>query len=1318
MRKRYIPYAAVLLAAAANAQTPVFHEGFDAEQTKEPTALAWYEFINQITNTNGADSWAIDNQEQAEGAGCLKMNNVEPEYSDGEDMAQYDQFWQRGVKFRNLPLQEGKSYRLTWRLKGANTWFNGTEDKKSRMNVALMQGGENADIPLLDAQGNEFKYEVSYFNPDSYEKYVRMFHFASAQLQKDTYAKQHPDKDPLADTFFATFNVFNPGEYFLDEVNLVESPIAGVAYEYYAIRVDFGFPTNIKDLVKNSPLGVVLMPEGCAKVTVNGEEVEVESVELHKNGYMYIYTVDEIEEGADVKIAFNNPEDEACQVKYQGTLAPEGAVPSFEGESADFQETISDEYSYMYFEPSMNSVSPADGSFGLEDVTEVAFTFDRKIDVKSSFQCILNDEEALVLKTTENSETMVFMRKDGKPFDKGLQEVTLSGVVSEVGTEAYATFTSTFEVGKIQLAETEYTSVGSCLFSEAAEGSIPEGWTVYSDGEERASGTTWGTGGRVFSTVAPQGRGIYTRANGGDGTVQSPLVDVPAGDIEIRTFLAYWSSSSDIQVDVCDEAGNVVATKNFTPGVAGEANRNNGGFQFEECPIKFNAAGGKYYVKFTVLTAGFNGMFVGGYDIYTYKQSAGESSDTQIAFEDKSFGGASDNCAPAAGSGWSIWRDGEIREPGADFNYSGSRIFNLGLTNLTSAYYSGTDGAWPNLYIQYGANEGADEPQLYLENGRYQLTYYTANWKEFDANAGRDHIVHFQLSNLLDGTVIVEREDKIENVDMNGDRNAAVKPAMVQFTFKITDDDNYTMKFGGETEQFIGNIKIEKLGSQTAYYLGLVNAARALAEDELKTAASELYDGATKTALEGAIAKYKDPSVLHTPAEVSAATAELEAATKAMETRRNYADRFAAAVDNGFVLVVEVDGTKYAKLDAFTKLKAVVEANIDKEVGDLDDEALIASVTELENNTTYLNNMKADDKGIALLTKQLVALSDLLLANNPQDDVSETVMAAGDALTDDQALAKTLKLQVTKALYDRLAAGENPFELTDDDEEPEEEGVNYKAMDLSSFIQNSDLYVTEKGVNKITDPANVPGWNIDFINGDIMVEWGWVAYTCNDYNPVVNAFLLNGWNGEHDINQTVATLPVGKYRFAVGTQDRGYADVSDAKTQALAEKQHWTVTGTDGTNSSEGEIFSYIWYQVGENEKVIAPFDISDQGQWYGLTEDKTSPFDIPAVDGMTGEVTIGAHPVSYQSSASVDNFRLYMIGKAEGFDYAAAAKKIAHEIETSIEAAGAPEGEPIYVTYYSANGVQVAAPTPNEVTIRVERYANGFVKVVKFRAQ
>lgn len=1300
MRKRYIPYAAVLLAAAANAQTPVFHEGFDAEQTKEPTALAWYEFINQITNTNGADSWAIDNQEQAEGAGCLKMNNVEPEYSEGEDMAQYDQFWKRGVKFRNLPLQEGKSYRLTWRLKGANTWFNGTEDKKSRMNVALMQGGENADIPLLDAQGNEFKYEVSYFNPDSYEKYVRMFHFASAQLQKDTYAKQHPDKDPLADTFFATFNVFNPGEYFLDEVNLVESPIAGVAYEYYAIRVDFGFPTNIKDLVKNNPLGVVLMPEGCAKVTVNGEEVEVESVELHENGYMYIYTVDEIEEGADVKIAFNNPEDEACQVKYQGTLAPEGAVPSFEDEAADYQETISDENSYIYFEPSMSSVSPEEGSFGLEDVTEVAFTFDRKIDVKSSFQCLLNGDEALVLKTTENSETMVFMRKDGKPFDKGLQEVTLSGVVSEVGTEAYATFTSTFEVGKIQLAETEYTSVGSCLFSEAAEGSIPEGWTVYSDGEERAGGTTWGGGGRVFSTVAPQGRGIYTRANGGDGTVQSPVMAIPAGDIEIRSYLAYWSNPSDIQVDVCDEAGNVVATKTVTPSVAGENGRNVSGFMFESCPITFNTQGGNFYVKYTLLTSGFNGMFVGGYDAYTYKQSAGESSEAKVVFNDKSFGGVESNGAPIAGSGWRLYDNEDTSSEKGYFNNGESWPFGHSrfwtgnsFKNLASLFYT-RNGGWPNHYVTYGEiiESEPDEPTLYLEAGRHQFTYYALNWK------GSPLEYHFQIIDEETKEVVKEVVTSVEEC-ANGARDYSGDSHKIQFVYSVPKDGNYSIKYGGTGESFSGSVTIEKLGSQAAYQLGIVNEARKLAEEELANAANECYNGATKTNLEEIIAKYKDPSVLHTPAEVEAAKVELETATKAMQTRRDYIDRYESAltaVENGVLAATE---TKYEKLEQFPIAQEAFNKYVAIEPQTLNDAELISAVDVMSNTGALLENMV--NTCVPLLTQQIADLSAAILNLDAtmSGDETEVVLAADDAISDDQNLVKTLKKIYAAKLYAKIAAGDPIVEVPED---PDEEVPANRPV--SFLIQNNKFYsktiIPENKPNAPSSVDDFPGWNIEVTKGQIQPLWdkGWGQQGPSEVRPIYDCAVCAPWgDGAYTVEQVVSDLPVAKYLVSL-------------------------VVAADAINADNNEFPQCSAYVTVGGEKTETPWEGTVDGDGkttYSRDNNVPIQFEgvVPAAEGNLSSFTMGAN-MSVACFGKVDNANLAIIDKVEGFDYAAAAKALQEEIETSIEAAGAPEGEPVSVTFFSANGVQVAAPTPNEVTIRVERYANGFVKVVKFRAQ
>lgn len=1312
------------------AQTNIFHESFDAAQSKAETDVAWYEFIN----TKEGDERSINASDAYAGGGCMNFLNALVEGN----------WWERAIKFRNLPLKEGKSYRLTYYFKGQNTWTIDDETQnKGKMSVALMQGGENADIPLLDANGNEFKYEVSYFNPEKYEKYTKMFYFASAQLQKDTYAEKNPDKDPLEDKWFATFNIYNPGDYYLDEVDLSESPIAGVYFNSDVIRVDFGYATNVTDLVKANPLGRVIMPIGCASVTINGNAAEIVAVELQKDGYMYIFLGDEISAGPEdkIEIGFKNPEDETCQVKYKGTLAPEGAVPSFGEEAGEYLESLGEDNitSWVYTEPIMVSTIPVDGSFALdESMTEISFTFDKPVmghdDNGKPLVAKLNDAEDLVLKTQlaedESTTTLTFGRKGNMPFTKGGYSITLEGVTSDQNIKSFETFTLEFETGKIQLAEKTYELAASALFPDAADGSIPEGWTVYSDGEERAGGTSYGSGGRVFSTVAPQGKGIYTRANGGDGSAQGPAITVPAGDIELRSYLAFWSSSSDIQVDVYNEAGEIVANKVFTPSVAGEANRNNAGFQFEVCPITFSTQGGNYYVKYTLLTTGYNGMYIGGYEAYKYTITEGESTEAEVAFADATYGGANsvstaDNAAPAIGSGWALYQANEDgtnwkKEPGKDYNYNGTRIFKLGIKNLSVGYY--TNGNWPATHAVYGTGESEsdNEPMLHLKAGRYQITYYASNWKEKGANAGKDHIVYFELGNKEDGTVFYSREDKIENCDMNGDRNATVEAKMIQFTINIPTEGDYTIKVGGTTEQFIGNFKIEKLGSQTAYYNGLIIAARKLAIEELEASADEKYNGTTKTALQAAVDKYADISNLHTPAEATAAKAELESLTKDMATRREYVDRYSAALDAAAAIIAEVGekeatdedpghpATKYAKLEAFTSLEAVYNANSAKTAQEQEDAALIAATNELENNTTWLKNMK--DKCVTLLTQQIVDAAAALVSLDANTSNDEYVIAAGNALTDDQEIAKALQLRVTKAIYDKLANGDNPFIVYD----PETKFEDVDSIDLSSFIQNRNLYTTETDINKnLTSIDNLPGWSLNTLSGTPSVEWGWVAYNApNKYNPVINQYIICGWNTEFDLYQTIKNLPVGKYTYVAGTQDRGFSDVSDNKKAYIAENQSWHVTGTDGTNEIEGDIISYIWWQVGET-KDIAGFNIEKQGQWYGLTECVSKQFAVPAVgEGMTGEMTIGAHPKEFEGLASVDNFSIYMVGKDDTFNYAAAATKLAEEIATAVEEVSAPEGEPVNVSYYDLTGKQVS--TPSGITIKVDTYKNGYIKVSK----
>ncbi|MCI7452055.1 MAG: hypothetical protein MSB11_03565, partial [Prevotella sp.] len=285
----------------AQAQVPVFHESFEAAQNKQPTDVGYYEEINK----EEGDQWSI----AAGGAigNCFNFYN-------NSDVLNPDMSWRRAVKFRNLPLVAGKSYRLSFRFKGSNTYSNGETDVKARMKVGLMQGVENADISVLGA-GDKDQYRfVSYFNPNEYEKYNLMYYFADKANQDAKYDESCSGNEEYneanKDKYFATFNVFNPGDYCLDEVELVEANIAGIIYNGDVIRVDLGYATNAKTLAGTK--GYYLLPNDCVSVKVGGSEVVVESVEARSDGYLYIFLEDEAGEG-EVEVSFTNPAEGGLQ---------------------------------------------------------------------------------------------------------------------------------------------------------------------------------------------------------------------------------------------------------------------------------------------------------------------------------------------------------------------------------------------------------------------------------------------------------------------------------------------------------------------------------------------------------------------------------------------------------------------------------------------------------------------------------------------------------------------------------------------------------------------------------------------------------------------------------------------------------------------------------------------------------------------------------------------------------------------------------------------------------------------------------------------
>ena len=94
------------------------------------------------------------------------------------------------------------------------------------------------------------------------------------------------------------------------------------------------------------------------------------------------------------------------------------------------------------------------------------------------------------------------------------------------------------------------------------------------------------------------------------------------------------------------------------------------------------------------------------------------------------------------------------------------------------------------------------------------------------------------------------------------------------------------------------------------------------------------------------------------------------------------------------------------------------------------------------------------------------------------------------------------------------------------------------------------------------------------------------------------------------------------------------------------------------------------------------------------------------------GSITLGANMSITGGFGNVDNASLVITGMVEGYDYAAAAAKLAEEITSAQSVEAAPEGEPVSVSYYDLSGKKTSQPSG--ITIKVETYKNGYMKVSK----
>lgn len=599
MNKSFLLGLALVFGSAAAQAQVLVNEDFSAEQTKSATDQGYYEFIN----TQEGDTREVKD-------GMLHFYNTDEVVGSS---------WQRAIKFRNLPVEENTFYRVSFKLMGSNTYYDVDKDENVRCaaHFALMQGGENLDMGFLAQDGSQFGNDIDRFQEveTGMYTYTGLFYYSTDAAHKAWYAENHPDKDELPATYFLTLNVFNPGDFYIDDVVVEKVQPAAPAFCDDVLRLDFGYDTNAKRLLGNNKY--VVLPEGTATVTVNGEAKQVLSVEIKEDGKIYVFLGDEFYCDAedDVEVSFHNPEGD-LQIRYADGKTPGGAVADFTNVKATYDENMESVISWVYETPVLVSADPENGSFNLPvGKTDFKFTFNKPVDcekIEATF-----DGAAMTVTPAEGyASEIIFNRAEGDLAGRHTIAVTKIYPQEILLEEVFGSESIEVSFGPVDTSETVATIMEDnfdATISEHNEGTIPAGWDVYNDDDAPIEqGTNPGSGSRTFK-FADGGdftAAIYFRSGNnaglggcGYGYTEGSELTLEAGKrYQIHYLLAAWKGTPWASLEVIDADDNVVLTRTdaCTPNMNGQKTAVNGANVVEF--IFVPAATGNYRLRWHPLT--------------------------------------------------------------------------------------------------------------------------------------------------------------------------------------------------------------------------------------------------------------------------------------------------------------------------------------------------------------------------------------------------------------------------------------------------------------------------------------------------------------------------------------------------------------------------------------------------------------------------------------------------------------------------------------------------------------------------------------------
>lgn len=273
--------------------------------------------------------------------------------------------YRRNLFIRGVNVEDNSSYRITLFLKVKS--FGQT---KPKFHLDMMRGYFNSEKPFSMGYVSYDKDKHPYEHNDAFEMVMEDKDF-TGDWQKVTFMTNYLN-DSIADRYMYTasyywnnawtlhtperdFNyiqqpdnffvrlafVSDSTNYYVDNLTITKSTIAGIEHVDDMIRVDFGYDTNLKELAEaalaKTGIDAIELPGDYFSVYghyADGDDsgwwpIEIASAEYHHDGYMYMWSKDiEGEKNPfsnydSVLVSFTNPVDKAdlC-LKYNGKLYP------------------------------------------------------------------------------------------------------------------------------------------------------------------------------------------------------------------------------------------------------------------------------------------------------------------------------------------------------------------------------------------------------------------------------------------------------------------------------------------------------------------------------------------------------------------------------------------------------------------------------------------------------------------------------------------------------------------------------------------------------------------------------------------------------------------------------------------------------------------------------------------------------------------------------------------------------------------------------------------------------------------------------------